>query len=327
MTTVIGFLGGKTGTGTTSFVYHLAWLYAEQGYRVLAVDLDPQPNLTVRMVDEERLLKLWARSAGTITNTFVEGVDVNAELAPVREPLASNLELLVGDPVLTWAEEYLADSWERCHKGDESAFHWTLLFQRIIHGAARAAQADIVLVDLAPTSSAINRAALLACQYMVTLVASDLLSSHGLYALVPRIEGWRTEWQGLREVNRGGSEMPEALAKAVGYVLREQPTRLDHSAVDWSRGVPFAYAQMFHREESFDRAEDAARLGTLKWYSSVLPMAEEARKPIFHLKPADGALGAHAAMVREARKNFEDIADRIARATWLSGAPGAQPVP
>ena len=31
----------------------------------------------------------------------------------------------------------------------------------------------------------------------------------------------------------------------------------------------------------------------LKHYRSLMPMAIEARKPIFHLKSADGALGAH----------------------------------
>jgi hypothetical protein len=43
-------------------------------------------------------------------------------------------------------------------------------------------------------------------------------------------------------------------------------------------------------------------LGLLKWYGSLMPMAQEVRKPIFHLRPADGALGAHANAAREALK-------------------------
>jgi chromosome partitioning protein len=40
-------------------------------------------------------------------------------------------------------------------------------------------------------------------------------------------------------------------------------------------------------------------------------MAQEARKPIFHLKPADGAIGAHVNAVRNTRKDFEKLARAI----------------
>ena len=43
-----------------------------------------------------------------------------------------------------------------------------------------------------------------------------------------------------------------------------------------------------------------------------LALAQEARKPMFFLKPADGALGAHSNAVHEAYKDFEKVAKRIA---------------
>jgi hypothetical protein len=63
-------------------------------------------------------------------------------------------------------------------------------------------------------------------------------------------------------------------------------------------------------------SEDPYCLGILKRYGSLMPMAQEARKPIFHLKPADGALGAHAAAARDARGDYKRVAERIAQATW-----------
>lgn len=66
-------------------------------------------------------------------------------------------------------------------------------------------------------------------------------------------------------------------------------------------------------------ANDAHCLGMLRRYGSLMPMAQEARKPIFQPRPADGALGAHATAAREARKDFEQVADRIAAATWRPG--------
>lgn len=55
----IAFFNNKSGVGKTSLVYHVAWMLAELGYRVLAVDLDPQSNLSIMALDEDRLEALW----------------------------------------------------------------------------------------------------------------------------------------------------------------------------------------------------------------------------------------------------------------------------
>ena len=50
----------------------------------------------------------------------------------------------------------------------------------------------------------------------------------------------------------------------------------------------------------------------LKHYRSLMPMAQEARKPMFHLKPADGAIGAHFQSAQEAYRDFKTLALAIA---------------
>ena len=37
----LAFFNTKSRVGKTSLVYHLAWMYAELGVRVIAADLDP----------------------------------------------------------------------------------------------------------------------------------------------------------------------------------------------------------------------------------------------------------------------------------------------
>ena len=59
----IAFFNNKGGVGKTTLVYHLAWMYAELGYSVVAVDLDPQANLTTVFLDEDRLEQLWPDGA------------------------------------------------------------------------------------------------------------------------------------------------------------------------------------------------------------------------------------------------------------------------
>jgi len=56
--------------GKTTLAYHLAHMVARLGWRVLAVDLDPQANLTSAFFDEERLEQFWEpESNGTILSS------------------------------------------------------------------------------------------------------------------------------------------------------------------------------------------------------------------------------------------------------------------
>jgi hypothetical protein len=43
-----------------------------------------------------------------------------------------------------------------------------------------------------------------------------------------------------------------------------------------------------------------------------MPLAQEARKPMFFLKPADGAIGGHTAAVQACYRDFRDLAEGIA---------------
>lgn len=53
-------------------------------------------------------------------------------------------------------------------------------------------------------------------------------------------------------------------------------------------------------------------MATLKDYRSLMPMVQEARKPMFHLKPADGAIGAHVQAVQNCYRDFRALAAEVA---------------
>jgi chromosome partitioning protein len=54
-----------------------------------------------------------------------------------------------------------------------------------------------------------------------------------------------------------------------------------------------------------------------RWMDRI-PLAMEAHKPVFHLTPADVAIGAHVAAVAACRKDFGRLARRLADATALT---------
>ena len=65
------------------------------------------------------------------------------------------------------------------------------------------------------------------------------------------------------------------------------------------------------KESHLAPENDPYCLATMKHYRSLVPMAQEVRKPIFELTPADGAIGSHAAVVQAAYKDFEILARKI----------------
>ncbi|MGH9113792.1 MAG: ParA family protein, partial [Acidimicrobiales bacterium] len=58
MTTAIALFNNKGGVGKTTLTYHLANMVARLGWRVLAVDLDPQANHAARVAT--LLANTWA---------------------------------------------------------------------------------------------------------------------------------------------------------------------------------------------------------------------------------------------------------------------------
>ncbi len=59
-------------------------------------------------------------------------------------------------------------------------------------------------------------------------------------------------------------------------------------------------------------------LAALRDYRSLMPLAQEARKPMFHLQSADGALGAHLQAVARSREDFHALAMKIAHRAGLA---------
>ena len=60
--------------------------------------------------------------------------------------------------------------------------------------------------------------------------------------------------------------------------------------------------------------DDANCIALLKHYHSLAPMSMEAHKPMFLLKPADGAIGAHLYAVQKCYEDFEGLTNRILQA-------------
>jgi len=319
----IAFFNNKGGVGKTSLVYHLAWMYGDLGVPVLAADLDPQANLSSMFLDEDRIEELWPEDGEprTVYEAIRPLLEGTGDLAtPHVEPVGDHVALLVGDIAMASSEDELGTQWPACLDGKVRAFRVISAFWRALKLAAEARDVDLVLLDVGPNLGAINRAALIAAQHVVVPLAPDLYSLQGLRNLGPTLRRWRDEWrerQGKNPVR--DLSIPPGTMTPVGYVVLQHAVRLDRpvKAYDrWMARIPAVYhkAVLDESAKAPRRVEDDAEcLAAFKHYRSLMPLAQEAHKPMFFLKPADGAIGGHAKAVQECYRDFRKLARTIAQ--------------
>ncbi len=312
----IGFFNNKGGVGKTSLVYHIAWMLSELGVAVIAADLDPQANLTSMFLPDERLEELWSQPDGTTVNGAIRPlIEGEGDIATAHvEAVSEEIGLLVGDLRLSGIEDELSTVWPDCLSGKVRAFRVTSAFARLIAQAAEARGATIALVDVGPNLGAINRAALLACDSLVIPLGADLFSLQGLRNMGPAIKRWREEWRDRLERRPDTPlALPEGRMQPVGYVIMRHSVRLDRPVLaynKWIARIPGDYATSVlgdDRSTAPEPDQDQNRIALLKDYRSLMPLAQEARKPMFLLKPADGAFGGHQNAVSGCYKDFETL--------------------
>jgi chromosome partitioning protein len=323
---IISFFNNKGGVGKTSLVYHLAWMFAERGLKVLAADLDPQANLTGISLTEDSLESLFTADPRPTVYTAIapikRGIGDLDLVAPIK--LGSRLHLLMGDLALSEFEDDLSQNWPKCLDRDERAFRVTTAIYRAVQDAGVRIEADLALIDVGPNLGALNRTAMIAADAVVVPVAPDLFSVQGLENVGPRLRSWREEWQ-ERFVRAPAAiekeSLPSGRMEPIGYVVSRHTTRADRPVKAYQRWInrlPEVYAKSVLEETRFqsDPDRDPNLIARLKDYRSLMPMAQEKNKPMFLLKPADGAIGGHQAAVLSCYQDFLSLAQKVA---WRLG--------
>ncbi|NLF25485.1 MAG: ParA family protein [Deltaproteobacteria bacterium] len=327
---VLTFFNNKGGVGKTSLIYHLAWMFACLRKRVLAVDIDPQSNLTAAFMEEDAIEKIWndQQTGTTIFHCLKPLTGVGDIADPILQEITSDLYLIPGDVELSSFEESLSSQWPNS-MGDNNLYRPMRIlsaFWQVMQMGARKIKADIILVDIGPNLGAINRSVLIATDYVIIPLGADLFSLQGLKNLGPTLRDWKSlwnkrldNWDACREsADYAEFELPKGRMQAIGYVCQQHGVRLDRPVrayEKWVNQIPEVYrtAVLDQQPEGiYKQANDPECLATIKHYRSLVPMGQEKRKPIFKLTSADGAIGSHVNAVQDAKNDFEELARKIA---------------
>jgi chromosome partitioning protein len=170
---VIAIANQKGGVGKTTTAINLGGALAEQGYRVLCIDMDPQANLTVGLginlgTVERSVADVLADSRATMAQIVIPTQTTGIDVAPATLELAST-------------EVELFSAIGREHALREALDGWV------------DQNYDFALIDCPPTLGLLTINALVAARSVIIPVQTQYYALKGLTALVKVINTIRAK--------------------------------------------------------------------------------------------------------------------------------------
>lgn len=313
----------KGGVGKTTLLCNLAAsLKHHHNKKVLIIDADPQCNATSYFLDDTLLEEIYTdrdpQTIYSLVEPFKKGKGKIPDSLPIVYSSGFEVDLIPGDPRLSLAEDFLARDWLEARSGEERGIRSTLFLKETLD---KCTDYDIVLFDVGPSLGAINRAVLISTDFFLVPMSSDIFSLQALKNIKTSLEEWKEDIEsGIKRFTRNGSDVDfswftaNEKAKFIGYVTQQYtaksvegvkvPVKAYESIIKKiPEHVKKYLAQPFSRHD----AKVDFKIGEIPYLQSLIPLSQNAHKPIFLLESKDGVVGSHFAKVRDFDKFIEKL--------------------
>ena len=312
----IAVFNNKGGVGKTTLLCNLAsYLSLRKGKKVLVIDADPQCNTSSYVLDENQFFEVYYNDypkVFTIVDLippledgsgFINGFDITMSRF-------FGFDIIPGNPRFAVSEDFLAQEWKDVKSSDIRGIKSTMLFIRLLDLCK---DYDYVFFDMGPSLGAINRSILLACDFFITPMSSDVFSLLALGNIGESIRKWSRMFNNgimaLEEEKRKQLDgmRKECRIKFLGYVEQQYITK----NTDGKARAVKAYDNILKKipREIDDKiikpincnidASIDYKIGSIPNFYSLVPMSQTSHKPIFELLNSDGVVGAHYQKVKD----------------------------
>ncbi len=281
---MIAVFHNKGGVGKSTLLFHTACALAEQGHKILMMDLDPQSNLSLYGIDDITLQDIWEKEENIITEGFPIGTntfntsqndimnlprtvhfllkpvesgvdDYNILPPPVR--LDKNLSLIPGRITLSQFEGILADRWSISPDENVLTIRTITQFRTIAKRYTEKYGYEYVFVDVSPSLGLLNRAIITSCDAFFMPATPDLFSMYGIRNIGQSLEKWKRSYQSLyNAVNQPLKALfAPTFVKFLGYTIynargrKDQPLGLAKAHRDFAECIPEEVERWISKEE------------------------------------------------------------------------------
>ncbi len=190
MATVLSLINMKGGVGKTTLALHLAHTADSMDMKTLAVDLDPQSNLSQALMGPKGYVKYLANHKPTVVQIFDDYVPADSKTGSPR--------LLEVDKVIVKGAGYWGNSTLDLIPSrlelSRTLKNPTGKERRLAKALARVSdQYDLIIIDCAPTESVLTDAAYFASRYVIVPIKPEFMATIGLPLLARSLQEFRLE--------------------------------------------------------------------------------------------------------------------------------------
>jgi chromosome partitioning protein len=187
---VVSLINMKGGVGKTTLAAQLAHAADRMNFRTLAVDLDPQSNLSQSLLTPEKWLKHIRAQKPTVVSLF------DQYLPPTKEnpsPQRVDIHDVIVKKAGYWRENTLDLVPSRLELS-QTLKNPTGKERRLAKALSNVAdEYDLVLIDCAPTESILTEAAYHASRYALVPVKPEFLATIGLPLLARSLQEFKLD--------------------------------------------------------------------------------------------------------------------------------------
>lgn len=323
------FFNHKGGVSKTTSTFHIGWMLAERGSRVLLVDADPQCNLTSLVMQDDFVN--YYTNPQTRENNIKDGVSSAFESKPTpiehitcyQAPRNGNLFLLPGHPNLTELEPTLSFA-QSAPNAFSTMQNLPGAFNALIEKTSVQYNIDYILIDLNPGLSAINQNLFCISDLFILPTNPDpfsLMAIKTLASVLPRWYRVASDWK-VAFAN-STYPFPDANPKLGGIIVQRYNIRNGRPASPFQNSMDEIFAEvntvlkpalvvsnMTYNQAIYQGAgmDDNLCLGQIPDFQSLQQQSQYHGIPVFALTDQEiGKVGFVLGQMIEKRREFYNL--------------------
>ncbi len=247
---IVSLFNNKGGVGKTTLAFHLSWILSEMDKKVLMIDLDPQCNLTICGIHEDKLESIWKeeddfiddyekaindksepelkvfnskpRSIHYLLKATEDGLDdIKDEYLPPAIKLNDNLGLIPGRLTINQYENVISERWSQTYQGFPLSIRTITRIRSIAEAYAQRDGYDFVLIDTSPSLGVLNKVIISTVDGFIIPCLPDMFSLYGIRNIGNSLKLWKKEFDTIFNLisEEKRKRFPHNFVRFLGYTI------------------------------------------------------------------------------------------------------------
>ncbi len=300
MSKLVAMYNNKGGVSKTTTLFNLGVLLAQQGKRILFADCDPQCNLTeLFMASNPTFDDPDAQLPGTSIYQALlprfrgeAGIIDPASIGIISSTIYDRLFLFRGDLEFSLAETYLGTAWNQAVTENIHEKNTYVALYKLLHSLGDTRGYDYVLCDVGPSTGAITRTVVLACDGFFLPLVPDRFCNQAVRLLGRVVKEWIGRHQQICDTLQpfnieGFPGQPKLLGAVIQNFKVHSAAKAKQSYVKWQERISSDITTYLLAENAIEAVQGLDRnnpyIATIRDVGPLAPVAQMFGRAMFDI--------------------------------------------